>query len=163
MRILAIEDDMHDMRVIRNYIGEVFCLEDARTLTDGIARLQDQSLEKIDLVLLDLRLPDSCGGVETIKKIKPFAGGIPIVAYTGGDFDLASIIDAGARIIMQKPAEGRRHMIDLIFTAIAHEKMAVLIHGMDEECEIMAENARNSKQRIETVLQKSNSGSRSKT
>jgi CheY-like chemotaxis protein len=68
-RILLVEDNPGDVRLISEYLNEAngphFELVFAERLSEGIATL---ARNKIDLVLLDLNLPD-CQGFETFKRM----------------------------------------------------------------------------------------------
>ena len=82
-KILLIEDNPGDALLIEEMLEhsteEVYALEHVERLSDGLDRL---SLGDIDVILLDLHLPDS-HGTETYEKIQAHAGGTPILALTG--------------------------------------------------------------------------------
>lgn len=90
-RILLIEDDPGDVRLIREILSEegtcTFNLEISSSLSDGMNKL---SQHQYDVVLLDLNLPDSTG-ISTLKEIKNKFDRIPIIILTGlPDEDLES-------------------------------------------------------------------------
>ena len=62
IKILLIEDDADDVFLLGKYLQKVnavhFHLESAASLAEGIKRLD---LGGVDVVLLDLKLPDSAG------------------------------------------------------------------------------------------------------
>ena len=81
--VLLIEDSPGDARLIREMLAEVggpaaFQLDWVERLSIGIDRLTDGG---IDVVLLDLALPDS-GAEDTFTKISGAAGNVPIVVLT---------------------------------------------------------------------------------
>lgn len=83
IRVLLIEDSKGDARLIREMLAEVggpaaFQLDWVERLSTGIERLTDGG---IDVVLLDLALPDS-GAEDTFTKISGAAGNVPIVVLT---------------------------------------------------------------------------------
>ena len=82
MRILIIEDNPGDARLIREMLSEVNGdtaeLEWEETLASGLERLVN---ERFDALLLDLALPDS-QGLETLKEVSPFEQPLPIVILT---------------------------------------------------------------------------------
>ena len=83
IRVLLIEDNKGDARLIREMLAEVggpaaFQLDWVERLSTGIERLTDGG---IDVVLLDLALPDS-GAEDTFTKISGAAGNVPIVVLT---------------------------------------------------------------------------------
>jgi signal transduction histidine kinase len=85
MHVLLIEDNEDDACLIREMLLEKqevgFQLEWVDRLGSGLTRLAQG---KVDLVLLDLSLPDS-HGLETLEKIQAQAPDVPIVVLTGLD------------------------------------------------------------------------------
>jgi PAS domain S-box-containing protein len=91
--VLVIEDNPGDADLIRALFheaaGEQVQVESAERLQEGLSRL---SLGGIDLVLLDLSLPDS-QGLSTLHATIQAASEIPVVVMTGFD-DEATALDA---------------------------------------------------------------------
>ncbi len=85
MRVLLIEDNEDDVTLIREMLSEKEDMEVkldwADRLSTGLARLTQG---KIDLVLLDLSLPDS-HGLDTFTAVQAHAQDLPIVVLTGLD------------------------------------------------------------------------------
>lgn len=83
IRILLIEDYQGDARLIQEMLKEVnknrFELFHTQSLTHGLKVLTEQ---EIDILLLDLILPDS-KGLETLYKITYTISHIPIIVMTG--------------------------------------------------------------------------------
>jgi len=84
-KVLLIEDNPGDARLIREMIAEVpgaaFEVECAERLAQGLERL---SAGGIGVVLLDLSLPDSMG-LETFAKVYAHSPAVPIIVLTGND------------------------------------------------------------------------------
>lgn len=82
-RVLLIEDNPGDARLIREMLrdasGTPFELECTERLSLGLERLTEGG---IDVVLLDLGLPDS-QGLETFVKAQAKASEVPIIVLTG--------------------------------------------------------------------------------
>ena len=82
-KILLIEDDKGDADLIREMLSEEhnlsFAMEHASRLQEG---LKYCSNGPIDIILLDLSLPDS-RGLDTLVKLHAHAPRVPIVALTG--------------------------------------------------------------------------------
>ncbi len=97
--VLLVEDNPGDARLIQELLTKPgpsrFSLECADTLTAAAARLDSGG---IDVVLLDLGLPES-QGFDTFARVQQRAGAIPIVVLTGADDD-----DLAARAV-QKGAQ----------------------------------------------------------
>ena len=84
LKVLHIEDDFADAMLFQHALCEAGAydvqLEAARTLKDGINRLKKNTY---DLVILDLRLPDSVSPAQTVKLTEQAAKDIPILVLTG--------------------------------------------------------------------------------
>jgi two-component system cell cycle sensor histidine kinase/response regulator CckA len=136
LRILLIEDDPADARLIRELLKEAremsFEVEGAETLAEGIARLP---AVRPDVVMLDLGLPDSVG-LETVRKLFAQAGGrvpVLIVLSIVADQDLAvqavqlgaqdylikGIVDSGGLVRSIRYARERRRGEQLLLKAQA--------------------------------------------
>jgi len=90
VKVLLIEDNPGDARLIREFLNDTgvdaYDVEWVELLSTGMERLTG---EGIDVVLLDLQLPDSLG-LDTLRKVYDQAPDIPIVVFTVlGDKDLA--------------------------------------------------------------------------
>ncbi len=83
IRVLLVEDNPGDARLIREMLAEVggvfFDVAVAKRLSTGLEHLAEGG---IDVVLLDLVLPDS-RGIDTLAKVQAKAPQVPIVVLTG--------------------------------------------------------------------------------
>ncbi len=82
--ILLVDDDVGDCRLVQLVLAKPsqpvdFAVETAGTLTQGLQLLKHGG---VDLVLLDLSLPDS-RGIETVRKTHEANPNVPIVVLTG--------------------------------------------------------------------------------
>lgn len=89
-RVLLIEDNPGDARLIREMVRDMpeagIVLEHANKLAAGLERL---AAGGIDIVLLDLTLPDS-KGFPTLRTLQNRSGRVPVIVLTGlEDEDLA--------------------------------------------------------------------------
>jgi two-component sensor histidine kinase/DNA-binding NarL/FixJ family response regulator len=104
LKVLLIEDNPGDARLIQEMLSEVdgsmFELESADCLSTGLERL---AAEDIDVVLLDLGLPDS-SGLDTFIKTHAQAPDVPIMMFTGlDDAELAiKAVQEGAQDYLPK-------------------------------------------------------------
>lgn len=104
VRILLVEDDRDDVWIMRNLLGDRWegpmDLIHVETLADARGRL---ALGGIDVVLLDLTLPDS-RGLETFLRMVAGAGGVPIVVLTGLNDEETAVkaVKAGAQDYLVK-------------------------------------------------------------
>lgn len=83
LNTLIIEDNLGDARLVRALLEEEhdigFNLFHAARLGEGLALLEEN---EIDVVLLDLNLPDSTG-MNSVRKLKPYSNQVPIIVLTG--------------------------------------------------------------------------------
>ncbi|WP_338470892.1 response regulator transcription factor [Niallia sp. XMNu-256] len=102
--ILIIEDDEGIARVIQLELEhEGYKVSIAHTGRDGLSILEK---EKIDLVLLDVMIPE-LNGMEVLRRIRHEDNEIIVIMLTARNtvFDKVSGLDAGANDYMTKPFE----------------------------------------------------------
>jgi two-component system, sensor histidine kinase and response regulator len=91
LRILLIEDNHGDARLVREALAEAapgqFELEHVDRLAPGLRRLGGGGL---DLVLLDLSLPDS-RGLDTFRAVHARAPGLPTIVLSGMDDEAVAV------------------------------------------------------------------------
>ena len=104
IHVLLIEDNLDDVTFLRRTLQRVsgthFQLEPVRTLHEGLARLKAGG---IDVVLVDLTLPDS-SGLETFTAIKQEARETPVIVLSGLDDETVAVnaVHAGAEDYLVK-------------------------------------------------------------
>jgi DNA-binding response OmpR family regulator len=85
IRVLLVEDNAGDARLVREYLKDSgvasFSLETCDRLATAAARLATGG---IDVILLDLGLPDS-HGLGTLNQVRERAPDTPIIVVTGFD------------------------------------------------------------------------------
>ena len=83
LKVLLIEDNPADARLIQEFLSEAmggrFELTSVDRLSDGIEQV---SKERIDVILLDLGLPDS-QGLDSLERMHEQASETPIIVLTG--------------------------------------------------------------------------------
>src|SRR5262245_21470072 len=91
VRVLLVEDNRGDARLIQEYLAEVeglaFRLECADRFAAGLDRLARGG---IDVVLLDLSLPDA-RGLETFVRLHAECPGVPVVVLTGFNDEVLAV------------------------------------------------------------------------
>jgi len=89
IRVLLVDDNHGDIRLIREHLADAgldFRIETAQSLAGAVERCFRPG---IDVVLLDLGLPDSVG-LDTLKSFRSRAPELPVVVVTGlNDKDIA--------------------------------------------------------------------------
>ena len=104
--VLYIEDHPDNMTLVRRILQtESYTLIEAKTGLLGLSIAENQDL---DLILLDINLPD-IDGYEIVKRLrassKPTLAHTPIIAVTANAMrgDAQKAIDAGCDMYMSKP------------------------------------------------------------
>jgi two-component system, cell cycle sensor histidine kinase and response regulator CckA len=103
IRVLQIEDNPLDARCVAGMLalgGNRFELAQAQTLAEGLAVL---ARGEVDVVLLDLTLPDSVG-LETFVRTSGCSRDVPVVVVTGNDDERTAIeaVRSGAQDYLVK-------------------------------------------------------------
>lgn len=84
-KILIVEDNPGDVylikEILKRYKPGVFDVTSAERLDEGLAILEH---EEVDLILLDMNLPDS-HGIETVFSVKEKAPDVALVVLTGDE------------------------------------------------------------------------------
>jgi PAS domain S-box-containing protein len=123
-KVLLVEDSPGDARLMRDYLadpaGTAFRLEHASTLEAGLERLTKGD---IDLVLLDLSLPDS-PMPETFKRVHACAPEVPIIVMSGLDDEKFAIqtVQEGAQDYLVKSFVDTRLLVHAMRYAIERKR-----------------------------------------
>ena len=138
IRILLVEDNPGDVTLMQIMLSEErgrrFELESVQRLSEAIERL---AKEGIDLVLLDLTLPDS-GGLDPVIRLHERAPRIPLIVLTGLDDE------------------------DLALKAMQHGAQDYLVKG-NVDCRLLVRSIRYSLERTRTVRELGEQRSRLET
>lgn len=143
IKVLLIEDNPDDVfflrMVLRKIDGTSFQLEPAETLAKGLARLAG---DNIDIVLLDLTLPDSVG-LETFEAVKSQAGGVPIIVLSGIDDETIAVnaVHAGAEDYLVKGRVDSQLITRAIIYAIERTESKKAILEAEEKYRSIFENS----------------------
>lgn len=115
IRVLLIEDNPGDARLIKEMLSEErdISLEWKDNLQDGLKRLAEGG---IDMVLLDMMMPDSFGGYYTFTRVQAQVPEIPIVVMTGFDDEsfAISLMRIGARNYLIKGKVDSNQLVRII-------------------------------------------------
>lgn len=124
LRVLLIEDNPGDARLVREMLAETkgipFKLDWADQLAKGLELLNE---ERVDVILLDLSLPDS-SGYETLTRTMAAAPDIPIVVMTGLNDETVAVqaVRAGAQDYLLKGQADGNLLIRAIRYAIERKE-----------------------------------------
>ena len=115
MKILFIEDDAMNRRVVRDMLDVVGAvMSEAPSAEEGLARIED---EEFDLALVDLRMPgmDGLTAIRHVRARGDAKAQLPLIVVTADTaIDLRDrCIDAGADDVLFKPVA-----MDALFDSI---------------------------------------------
>jgi CheY-like chemotaxis protein len=138
LQILAVEDNPGDVDFVHEMLPETgslsFQIEAVSRLAEALNRLERKG---IDLVLLDLSLPDS-HGLTTFQKLRQAAPDVPVIVLTGtNDQELAvAAMRDGAQDYLVKEQVGGSLLVRTIRYALerqkAEEARLVLIKSLQD-------------------------------
>jgi len=127
-RVLLVEDNPADARLITEYFAEQSwpnIEDDAPTVNhvDRLSSARDALTEDIDVVLLDLGLPDS-SGVETLSEVLAAGVPAPVVVMTGLDDERVGVdaVEHGAQDYLVKDDVTPRLLQQTLRYAIRREQ-----------------------------------------
>lgn len=110
LKVLLVEDNPGDARLVREALAEVRGARFALTHVDCLApALKQLAAGDMDVILLDLSLPDA-SGLETLSKTHAAAPGVPIVVLTGLDDEevaLKAVHEGAQDYLVKGHMEGR--------------------------------------------------------
>ncbi len=137
INVLLVEDNAADVRLVRERLSEsadgLFRVECADRLATGEARLQRGG---VDVVLLDLGLPDS-DGLATFQQIHARQPEVPVVVLSGAaDEELAvAAVEAGAQDYLVKGAASGPVLTRALRYAIERKHAEEQVRNMNAELE----------------------------
>ena len=137
IKILLIEDNPGDVRLIREMLKEksyvTFDLVCADRLKTGMEQLGQGD---IDLILLDLGLPDS-SGLDTFAKLYAKEPSLPIIVLTGLDDEQLGLeaVIMGAQDYLLKNRVSGNLLIPAVRYAIERKKMVAKIEQLNASLE----------------------------
>ncbi|MCI9122143.1 MAG: response regulator [Oscillibacter sp.] len=100
-RILVVDDDSMNLARTKIILSKDY---DILLAESGLGALAMLKVETVDLVLLDIDMPE-LNGMETFQRMKEFAAHIPVIFLTasGLEEDVVRAIELGAVNYLKKP------------------------------------------------------------
>jgi PAS domain S-box-containing protein len=142
IRILLIEDNPGDARLIRELLAEgggaSFDLEHVDCLSTGLTRLAQGN---IDVILLDLSLPDS-HGLDGLGKILAQTQVVPIVVLSGLKDEAVAIkaVQGGAQDYLVKGNIDSSLLVRSLHYAIERQRLRVALGESEARYRLLADN-----------------------
>jgi DNA-binding response OmpR family regulator len=141
IRVLLVEDNPLDVQLLRWMLlqdtHQTFELETADTLSAGIQKIQQGG---VDLLLLDLSLPDA-HGFDTFHRAVEAVPDLPIIMLTGLDDENLALnaMKAGAQDYLVKGAVDSRGLRKAIRYAVERKRLQEQIVAYSEELSLKNE------------------------
>lgn len=122
LTVLLVEDDTDDAALVRRSLrGSAFSVIWCERLVLALERLKGGG---VDVIVSDLNLPDS-RGVETVRRLKAVARGVPLVVLTGSAGSEAGLeaVRAGAQDFLSKDELFGPHLARTLVFACERQEM----------------------------------------
>ncbi|MBC7695316.1 MAG: response regulator [Burkholderiales bacterium] len=129
INILLIEDITADSKLIKSYLeesyGDYYILSVADSLSASLDLL---TLNKFDIIIIDLSLPDS-NGIDTFKKVKASSSELPLIVLTGHEDESIGIdtVKLGAQDFLIKGKLNRKDLKRSIDYSIERNKLLKIL------------------------------------
>ncbi len=139
IKVLLIEDNPGDARLIREMLaqarGVIFDLEGADRLSAGLKRIGGGG---IDIVLLDLSLPDN-HGFDTFMEVQAKAPDVPIIVMSGQDDEELAVkaVQEGAQDYLVKGQVDSNLLVRSIRYAIERQRAEGLMKAALKEKDVL--------------------------
>ena len=161
IRVLLLEDNPGYAELIRIMLHKVsdtrFDVENVKRLSDGLQSLKNKNY---DVVLLDLKLPDS-QGIDTFDKVSAQAQGVPIIVLTVTDNDQLAFeaVQKGAQDYLVKERVERKSLVHSIRYAIERKHAEEMLKDhrtyLEEQVTERTAELRESEERYRTFFEQS--------
>lgn len=145
LKVLLIEDDAGDAAHLRALLSDIKSCRTELILTDRLSEgLERLNREKVDIVLLDLGLPDSLG-IETFVRVHASYPHAPIIVLTGlHDEDLAmKALRSGAQDYLVKGHADSGLLLKSMFYAIERNRLMTEVKNKLDEIRRLERERKN--------------------
>lgn len=137
LNVACVEDVEADAVLIRRALdsSHLMSVENFLRVTDLRSLEQLFQDHPVDVVLLDLGLPDS-SGIETIDRARTIVGATPLIVLTGDRFRGVESIANGADDFLSKDEIGGGHLARILAHAVERQRLVTRIARVENEREL---------------------------
>ena len=138
-RILLVEDNQGDAELVREFFSgeDRFIISHVEKLSEAQKYLTEN---KVDIILLDLGLPDS-KGLDTINSMKKYSCDIPVVVLTGNDDETIGLkaVKNGAQDFVLKGIYAEKMLKRIICYAVERHEIVSKLHESEQQFRTLSE------------------------
>ena len=161
-RVLIVEDSTPVAQlytaILTDELGqEIYICEIAETLARAVKRLLDDRKPNIEVILLDLVLPNGAG-TRIIRHLAIHWPEIPIIVITRTNTTVEEAINAGAQDLLYKGAFSQDDLLNTIMAAYARNQVARKFKPVEELTKEVKEDNLASQSRLRKMSQAITSG-----
>ena len=132
-KVLIVEDDAFIAQMHGLALGTVFDIEIVGLREETIQRLRRRQQERVDLILLDLMLPNG-DGWNVLRPVYLEAPEVPIVVVTGFDVEIDARTAACVMSYLRKPVSIEQ-LRDAVVHAMAKKRICNRAIPVDQQLE----------------------------
>ncbi len=138
-QVLIVEDDPVSAKVYSSTLMDygTFITEEVPCIKEAFARLAIVAPPTIDIVLLDLILPNG-EGIDVIRSFNARYPHVPLVVVTGMVIEVEKAIEAGAESVLIKGEFNHETMIRCMSEAIPRHRVRWQFKPLEEEAKYLA-------------------------
>jgi PAS domain S-box-containing protein len=142
IRVLLIEDNPGDAFLIQEFLGEIQSTKFIVTWVDSLAKgIAESQMKEMDIVLLDLTLPDSTG-FDTFREAYEQLSEIPIIILSGLIEELAiHAVQEGAQDYIPKGNFDAHTLYRAIKYAIERHNLQKKVRDSEQKFRAIADNS----------------------
>lgn len=127
--VLIVDDELELREIFSNWLGRKGCK--VLTAANGAEALKTIEIEKIDVLVSDIRMP-IMGGLELVRTIYSRGLLIPSIIFVSGfgDVEPREMYGLGVELLMEKPL-GRKELLDALEESLAERETLWLVPSTD--------------------------------
>lgn len=131
----CIEDHEPDVALLKHALEQSRISIGSFTVAQRLSEAHELVEAAVDVILLDLGLPDS-SGVQTVERAREIAGSIPLVVLTASNESGRAAIAAGADDFLDKDLIGNGQLARIVEFAVERNRLRVRLDQLENDREL---------------------------